>query len=131
MTTENHWHPDLLRRFAATPFIFCNGEGPNQICIQSNDLEIALSIRRSWILHRPPDSFNVLFWKLIRDIPAPADDARISTITDESLRTLYFGARTVLTHDREKAEVFGFISAQVRAEQLISFLLPTLLNPQI
>ena len=131
MTTETSWHPDLLRRFVATPFIFCSGEGANQVCIQSNDLEIALSIRRSCIAQLPPDSFNVLTWKFIRDVSASTKDAQISTITDGSLRTLYFGTGTVLIHDREKAEVFGFISAEVKADQLVSSLLPKLFNSQM
>src|SRR5271154_1893949 len=131
MKAETCWHPDLLRRFVATPFVFCSSDGANQSCIQSNDLEIALRTRRFLITQRPPDSFKVLSWKLIRDVLAPAEDARISTITDGSLRTLYFGTGTVLTHDREGAEVFGFISAEVKAEQLISSLLPALVNWQV
>jgi hypothetical protein len=77
---------------------------------------------------RFPDSFNVLVWKVIRDVPTPAEDARILIITDGLLRTLSFGSGTILTHDRETAEVFGFVSAQVKTEQLISSLLPALLN---
>jgi hypothetical protein len=130
MTTETSWHPDLLRRFVATPFVFCSSKGASQICIQSNDLEIALSIRRSCIAQRPPDRFNVLTWKLIRDASAPTQDTQILTVTDGSLRTLSYGTGTILIHDRQRAEVFGFISAQVKAEQLISSLLPVLLNSQ-
>jgi hypothetical protein len=131
MTAETSWHPDLLRRFVATPFVFCSSGRANKICIQSNDLEIALSVRRSCITQRPPDSVNVLSWKLIRDVAVSAENARISTITDGSLRTLYFGTGTILIHDREKAQVFGFISAEVKADQLVSSLLPALFNSQV
>ena len=131
MTNETSWHPDLLRRFVATPFVFCSGEGANQICIQSNDLEIALSIRRSCKAQLPPDSPNVLTWKFIRDVAASTKVAQISTITDGSLRMLHFGTGTILIHDREKAEVFGFISAEVKADQLVSSLLPALFSSQI
>jgi hypothetical protein len=131
MTTETSWHPDLLRRFVATPFVFCSSKGANQICIQSNDLEIALSIRRSCVVQHPPDRVNVLTWKLIRDVPAPAKDTQILTVTDWPLRTLSYGTGTILIHDRQRAEVLGFISAQVKAEQLISSLLPALFDSQI
>lgn len=128
MTSEVAWHPDLLRRFVATPFVFCTDKEANRICIQSNDLEIALSVRRSCLAGRLSDSFSVLSWKLIRDASSPVESAKILTITDDPLRILYFGKGTILTHDRERAEVFGFISTQVKAEQLISSLLPVLLN---
>jgi hypothetical protein len=131
MTTETPWHPDLLRRFVATPFVFCSGEGANQTCIQSNDLEIALIIRRCCIARLLQNNFNVLTWKFIRDASASTKNAQISTITDGSLRTLYFGTGTVLIHDCEKAEVLGFISAEVKTSQLVSSLLPALFNSQM
>ncbi|WP_260738639.1 hypothetical protein [Tunturiibacter lichenicola] len=131
MTADTSWHPDLLRRFIATPFVFCKSQGANQICIQSNDLEIALSIRRSCIAQYPPDKFNVLTWKVIRDVPVSTEDAQILTVTDGSLRTLSYGTGTILIHDKQRAEVFGFISAQVKAEQLVSSLLPALFSSQV
>ena len=128
MKAETHWHPDLLRRFVATPYVFNNSSGREQLCIQSNDLEIALSVRRSCIEQRFKGGSNVLVWKLIRDTAAPEDGAQILTISDGVLRTLHLGTGTVLVYDREKAEVLGFISAAVKTQQLSWLLIPSLLG---
>jgi hypothetical protein len=128
MTAETSWHPDLLRRFVATPYVFCSGSGKKQLCIQSNDLGVALSIRRSCITQRFKSGSDVLIWKLIRDSAAPGDDAQILTISDGVLRTLHLGTGTVLIYDHERAEVLGFISATVKTEQLASSLIPLLLG---
>jgi len=128
MTAEKCWHPDLLRRFVATPYVFCSGYGKKQLCIQSNDLGVALSIRRSCITRRFKGNSDVLVWKLIRDSSAPEDGAQILTISDGVLRTLHFGTGTVLIYDCERAEVLGFISATVKTNQLVSSLNPSLLD---
>jgi hypothetical protein len=128
MKPEVCWHPDLLRRFVAAPFVFNSNIGKEQLCIQSNDLEIALNIRRFCIAQRYKDCSGVLVWKLIRDPTAPEDGAQILTISNGALRTLLFGAGTILIYDREKAEVFGFISAAVKTQQLTSSLIPSLLG---
>ena len=41
--TVDRTHPDLLRRFVPTPYVFGGRDGSNNIFIESNDLEIALS----------------------------------------------------------------------------------------
>lgn len=128
MTAGTRWHPDLLRRFVATPYVFCSGIGKKRLCIQSNDLAIALSVRRSCITHRFKGSSDVLVWKLIRDSVGPEDGAQILTISDGTLRTLHLGAGTVLIYDRERAEVLGFISATLETNQLVSLLIPSLLG---
>jgi hypothetical protein len=128
MKAETAWHPDLLRRFVATPYVFNSRIGREQLCIQSNDLEIALSIRRSCIAQRFKGGSGVLAWKLIRDTAAPKDGASILTISDGILRTLLLGTGTILIYDRERAEVLGFISAAVKTQQLSSSLIPSLLG---
>jgi hypothetical protein len=128
MTAETRWHPDLLRRFVATPYVFHSSSGTKQLCIQSNDLEIALSVRRSCVTPSFKSGSGVLLWKLIRETAAPEDGAQVLTISDGVLRTLHFGARTVLVYDRERAEVLGFISATVKTHQLTSSLIPSLLG---
>ncbi len=71
---------------------------------------------------------DVLVWKLIRDSDAPEDNAQILTISDGALRTLHLGTGTVLVYDRERSEVFGFISAKVKTQLLSSSLIPSLLG---
>jgi hypothetical protein len=127
VTDEALWHPDLLRRFAAAPYIFSKDDGPRRICIQSNDLEIALAVRRSSYIHE----LGILpggLCKLIRDTDGPVDGSDISVISDLSLRVLCLGRGTILIHDRERSELFGFISCNVTAEKLASSLIPLLLN---
>jgi hypothetical protein len=128
MKAETCWHPDLLRRFVATPYVFNNSVEREQLCIQSNDLEIALSVRRSYITQRFKGGSAVSTWKLIRDTAASEDGAQILTISDGVLRTLHLGTGTILVYDRERAEVLGFISAAVKAQQLSSSLIPLLLG---
>jgi hypothetical protein len=128
MRAETSWHPDLLRRFVATPYVFNSSIGRQQFCIRSNDLEIALSVRRFCIEQRFKDGSGVLAWKLIRDTAALEDGAQISTISDGVLRTLHFGTGTVLVYDRERAELLGFVSMAVKTQQLSLSLIPLLLG---
>jgi hypothetical protein len=128
MKAETCWHPDLLRRFAATPYVFNSSIEGEQLCIQSNDLEIALSVRRFCIAQRFKCDSRVVVWKLIRDTAAPRDGTQILTISDGQLRTLHLGTGTILVYDRERAEVLGFISAAVKTQHLSTSLIPSLLG---
>src|SRR5271156_2156250 len=128
MTNEAWRHPDLLRRFVATPYVFDRGAGSSRVCVESNDLEIALSIRRSSFIQCQGGSTNGLLCKLIRDMASPAEDSEILIITDGMLRILHLGMGTILIHDRERSELLGFISRTVRAQELVSSLIPALLG---
>jgi hypothetical protein len=128
MTTEPCWHPDLLRRFVPTPYVFSTCDGLNQFFVESNDLEIALSARRSGILHRQCSQERGLFCRLIRDMAAPVDASEMTIVSNGSLRVLCLGQGTILIYDRERLELLGFISRNVRVQELISSLIPTLLR---
>jgi hypothetical protein len=128
MITEPLRHPDLLRRFVATPYVFINSNGPCRICVESNDLEIALSVRRSGIFQYQRNGTGRLLCKLIRDITVPVDGSEISIVSDGMLRVLQLGRGTVLIHDTERSELLGFISRNVKARELVSSLIPTLLR---
>jgi hypothetical protein len=125
---EPCWHPDLLRRFVATPYIFRKGEGPNRIYVESNDLEIALSIRNFFIPQPQQSRTGGLFCKLIRDSNGPVSGPEISIVTDGALRVLHLGQETVLIHDVERAELLGFVSPSVEISTLVSSLIPALLK---
>ena len=88
MTSEPCRHPDLLRRFVPTPYVFSKCVGSNQICVESNDLEIALGIRRSGIVQRQGNRTGGLLCKVIRDGTSPVDDSDISIVYDGTLRIL-------------------------------------------
>jgi hypothetical protein len=131
MTNETRWHPDLLRRFVATPYTFRKYDGANRICVESNDLEIALSVRRSGIIQRQGSRTGGLHCKLIRDMAGPVDSSEISIISDGTLQTLRLGRGTILIHDLERSELLGFISPNVKAKELVSSLIPALLGHKV
>jgi hypothetical protein len=128
MTSEPCWRPDLLRRFVPTPYVFSDRVGSNQICVESNDLEIALSVRRSGIVRRQGNRTGGLLCKLIRDMAGSADDSEISIISDGTLRVLHLGRGTILIHDHERSEILGFVSRNVTVQELVSRLIPALLD---
>jgi hypothetical protein len=130
MTNEPCAHPDLLRRFVAAPYIFTQGDGPNRICIESNDLEIALSLRDFFINLFQKNRGGGLFCRLIRDTDSdsPIDGTEISIVTDGALRVLHVGQETILIHDIKRSEFLGFVSRHIRAHTLVSSLIPTLLK---
>jgi hypothetical protein len=128
MTSESCWRPDLLRRFVPTLYVFSKFVGSNQICVESNDLEIALSVRHSGIVQRQGNRTGALLCKLIRDMAGPVEDSEISIVSDGTLRVLYLGRGTILIHDRERSEILGFISRNVTVQELVSSLIPALLD---
>lgn len=125
MTSEARWHPDLLRRFVATPYIFRNGNGSGEVRVESNDLEIALTVRSAeiglWA------GVGGVLCRLIRDRSAPTDGAETLLVSNHPIRTLHYGRGTILIHDHARSELLGFISSNVKAEELVSSLIPTLL----
>lgn len=130
MTNEPRAHPDLLRRFVAAPYIFTQGEGLNRIRIESNDLEIALSLRNSFATLFQKNRAGGLLCRLIRDMDSDnlVDETEISIVTDGALRVLHLGQETILIHDIERSEFLGFVSPFITAHTLVSSLIPALLS---
>jgi hypothetical protein len=128
MTQEPCKHPDLLRRFVPTPYVFSSCNGPNRIFVESNDLEIALGVRRVNLVHCRDNLARGLLCKLIRDIADPVEGSEITIVSDGALRVLYLGAGTILIHDHERCELFGFVARNVKVEELVTSLIPALLN---
>jgi hypothetical protein len=128
MTDDQCWHPDLLRRFVPTPFVFNRWDGPNRLFVASNDLEIALSVCQAGIFHRQSKRAGGLLCKLIRDLAGPVDGSDITTLSDAALRVLYLGRGTILIHDHERSELLGFIARNVTVQELVSSLIPALLD---
>ncbi len=125
---EPCWHPDLLRRFVATPYIFSKSDGPNRVCVESNDLEIALGVR-NWLISLPrEDRAGGLFCRMIRDTNCLVGGTEISIVTDGALRVLHLGQETVLIHDVERSELLGFVAPSVDVSMLVSSLIPALLK---
>ncbi len=128
MTDERCWHPDLLRRFEPTPYIFTESVGSNRISVASNDLDIALSLRRSDVVASQRTRSGGLLCKIIRDFTASADDVGTLIIRDGRIRVLYQGTGTILIHDHERSELLGFVARNVNLQELVSSLIPSLLN---
>jgi hypothetical protein len=128
MTDEPCWHPDLLRRFVPTPYVFIKCDGPNRFVVESNDLEIALGVRHSDIVHCEGKRTGGLLCKFIRDLTGPIDRSETTIVSDGVLRILFMGRGTILIHDRERSELLGFIARGVQVEELVSSLIPALLN---
>jgi hypothetical protein len=64
MTQTMNNHPDLLRRFVSILYTFDVIVRNQQIRIQSNDLELALRIRRFCMQRFNETNPTVLVWKL-------------------------------------------------------------------
>ena len=129
MTDLPRRHPDLLRRFVPTPYVFCKVDGPARIRVESNDLEIALAIRRSGILRCQRNRSGELFCKLIRDLNAPADNSKRSILSHGALRVLCMGRGTIVIYDQERSEILGFVSRNVKVHDLVLSMIPELLDP--
>jgi hypothetical protein len=118
--------PDLLRRFAPTPYVFTLFNGAKRIWIEANDLEIALCVRRFCILDSKRKQPCVLSWKLIRDDAAFLGEAELLILVNGPLRTLHLGTGTIIIYDVERLELLCFISHNVTAEYLMGVLIPLL-----
>lgn len=128
MTDDRCWHPDLLRRFVPTPYVFDRYVGANRFLVESNDLEIALSVRRSVVVHRQMDQSGGLTCKLIRESAGSIDGSEITVISHGTVRVLYQGTGTILIHDHERSEFLGFIARNIKAQELVSSLIPALFD---
>ena len=128
MRDEPCWHPDLLRRFVPTPYVFSKCDGRNRLSVESNDLEIALSVRQAGIFRCKSNRAGGLLCKLIRDMAGPVDGSEIAIVSHGALRVLYLGRGTILIHDHERSELLGFIARNVTVQELVSLLTPALLD---
>jgi hypothetical protein len=126
--TELLWHPDLLRRFVPTPYVFHKFEGAKHFTVESNDLEIALGVRHSDVVHRQSNRAAGLRCKFIRDLTGPMDDSEIAIVSAGNLRVLSMGRATILIHDRERSELLGFIARKIPVQELLSSLIPAVLE---
>src|ERR1700761_205553 len=108
MTFSVKRHPDALRRFVAAPFVFSLIVKGQKIYIESNDIGIALHLRRH-VFSSLSDCNPILLWKIIRDDCFCMNHDDISIVDDGFLRTLSVGG-TILTYDKRKHEIMGFLS---------------------
>lgn len=120
--------PDLLRRFVATPYVFADSVGPSRYSVRSNELGIALAVRRSWGARRAEKLPAVVSWHIIRDVFEANNLTEITLISAGELRTLTVGTETILFYDVQRSECLGFVSPRITIKHLVSELIPTLLK---
>jgi hypothetical protein len=58
----------------------------------------------------------------------PVDCSEITIVSDGTLRVLYLGRGTILILDHERSELLGFIARNVKVQELVSSLIPALLD---
>jgi len=117
---------DLLQRFLPVPYSFSVESATGDVQIGSNDLEIALTIRRFCIETGHPGVSMVAEWKIMRDHKAPCTGVALTLLTEETLRTLSIGHDTLLVFDISLRKVFGFIGS-IPLNYLVADVLPLLL----
>jgi hypothetical protein len=120
--------PDLLRRFVATPYVFTDNVGPSRHSVRSNELGIALAVRRSWSTHRAENLPTVVSWHLIRDVFAANTSTEMTLVSAGKLRTLIVGTETILCYDAQRSECLGFVSSRTTIPRLFAELIPVLLK---
>jgi hypothetical protein len=58
----------------------------------------------------------------------PAEGSEMTILADGALRVLYLGVGTILIHDHERSELFGFVARNVKVEELVTSLIPALVD---
>jgi hypothetical protein len=108
--------------------VLADSVGASRCSVRSNDLEIALAVRRSWSTRRAENLPAVVSWQLIRDGSAVNDVTEITLFSAGELRTLIVGTETILFYDAQRSEFLGFVSSTITIKHLVSELIPTLLK---
>jgi hypothetical protein len=119
--------PDFLRRFTPTPYIFEVLINGGLVRIESDDLEIALSIRGRCQSQRNDVGVTVRFWRLVRDRHVRGYERDLEVVATGGLRTITHRSGSVLFVDSQKGAVFGFIAMGLTTRELTDRLLPLLL----
>src|SRR5258708_4338396 len=128
MTDQPCWPPHPPPPLVPTPYVVNKSDCPKRLFVESNDLEIALSLRQVGIVQRQGTRAGRLLCKVIRDMAGPVDGSEITVMFDGVLRVLYLGRGTILIHDHERSELLGFIARNVTVQELVSSLIPALLD---
>ena len=126
MTRKPSPPPDLVRRFTPTPYVFEIDTGSDLIRIESDDLQIALSLRHACRVQSVDYGRPIIFWRFVRERCALRSGTEFSLFSSGKLKTLLHSTGTLLVEDMERREIFGFIGVGLPLTQLRVKLLPLL-----
>jgi hypothetical protein len=128
MNTEMAPPPDLLRRFVSAPHASRHRVHDSYVCLETNDVEIAMAMRASF--NSPPehDRFPSFLWKLIRDDEAPCGGQEVTILSSGTMSTVFIGPGTVICIDHQRREVLGFLSASISTQEFVSTVMPIILR---
>jgi hypothetical protein len=120
--------PDLLRRFVSTPHASRHQVHDTCVYLETNDVELAMTMRANFNSSAEHDSFPSILWKLIRDDEAPCGGREVTILSSGPMSTLLIGPGTVICIDRQQHEVLGFLSANISASEFVNVVMPTILR---
>jgi len=112
--------PDPLMRFADTPYRFSCRRGALEVSAESNDLGVALALRRFAL--EPVYGELARRWKLIVDRQAPTGTDPWTVLRQHPVTLLLAGVGTCIIFDAERAEVFGFAAPGLSEAKLSEML---------
>lgn len=117
--------PDLLRRFAATPYQFTAFLYSTTITFETNDQELLTAFRTGaeqleGVLASSDKSW---YWKVVRDYDVSQGVTDSFLFSGQRLSTIFLGTGTVVAIDWDRGELLGFVAASVPAQHLLDLLL--------
>lgn len=128
MSMQQEAVPDLLRRFAPTPYSADVVLEGIPLAVQTNDLQIITEMQKGRSEEANLQFPRAVLVRVIRDHDAPVKTSEITMLSAGPLVTLLVGTGTTLALDCERREVLGFLSSSVSPERLVRELLPILLR---
>jgi hypothetical protein len=120
--------PDLLRRFAPTPYsadVVLEGIA---LTVQTNDPQIITEMQTGRSQEINLQFPRAMLVRVVRDHDAPVQNSEITMLSAGPLVTLLVGTGTTIALDCDRREVLGFLSSAVSPERLVRELLPILLK---
>jgi hypothetical protein len=128
MSMQQEAVPDLLRRFAPTPYFADVVLEGIPLAVQTNDFQIITEMQKGRSEEANLQFPRAVLVRVIRDHDAPVKTSEITMLSAGPLVTLLVGTGTTLALDCERREVLGFLSSSVSPERLVRELLPILLR---
>jgi hypothetical protein len=119
--------PDLLRRFVETPYAVSFALDDVMVRIETNEFAIVNKMHSAMVTRNGLVT-EFSYWKLVRDESAAGDGDELTILSEGPLSTLLSGTGTVITVDRERSEVLGFLARDLSVEKFVTTLLPIILE---